>query len=50
MSGSTSTAFPSFSRDQHHEIDAAKQKGGQDQDQYSTNGSKQKDLADLTFK
>ena len=28
MPGTTSTALPSFSRDQHHETDAAKRKGG----------------------
>jgi len=28
MPGTTSTALPSFSHDQHHETDAAKRKGG----------------------
>jgi len=28
MPATTSTALPSFSHDQHHETDAAKQKGG----------------------
>ena len=28
MPGTTSTAFPFFSHDQHHETDAAKRKGG----------------------
>jgi len=28
MPGTTSTALPSFSHEQHHETDAAKQKGG----------------------
>ena len=30
MPGTTSTALPSFSHDQHHEADAAKQKGGKE--------------------
>jgi len=29
MPGTTSTVFPSFSHDQHHKTDAAKQKGGE---------------------
>jgi len=28
MPGTTSTALPSFSYDQHHDTDAAKRKGG----------------------
>jgi len=28
MPGTTSTALPSFSHDQHHETDAVKRKGG----------------------
>jgi len=28
MPGTTSTALPSFSHDQHHQTDAAKRKGG----------------------
>jgi len=28
MPGTTSTALPSFSHDQHHKTDAAKRKGG----------------------
>jgi len=29
MPGTTSTALPSFSHDQHHETDAVKRKGGE---------------------
>ena len=32
MPGTTSTALPSFSHDQHHETDVAKRKGGGVQD------------------
>ena len=39
MPGTTSTALPSFSHDQHHETDAAKWKGGPSQQWQSIEGT-----------
>jgi len=39
MPGTTSTALPSFSHDQHHETDVAKWKGGKDVHRITLNAS-----------